>query len=131
MLNAFRKTQAYRKRRIQLLYFFLCQAPDFFNQPGFIQRSNLFQKDNGRLFQPTLLRHYANMGGQVRFGFAGSDRSHDHRRRKPVALIVLHNDNGPYAPLFAANHRRELCQIDFTSLNHLVHLRLLFCRYTT
>ena len=88
---------------------------------NFVQRSDLFQQDDGIPRQSAALRGQCDMGGQLGLAQLRGDGGGDDRRAVAVAGVVLHDEHRPHTALFAAHHGAEIGIIDVAASDACIH----------
>lgn len=104
----------------------IIQMTNLFFQPLFIDGADLLQQDDRIFGQGIFSRGKGDMGWQLCLIHLGGDGGTDDGRAVFVAYVILHDENGADAPLFAAHHRAQVCKINIsTSDDHRLTLRCL------
>ena len=107
-----------KKRRVQPDADFQCvvdplhrsrlEVADAIPQAGAVDGAELLQQGNGFLGQPTVLAD-GDMGGQLRFLRLPGDGADDDGGAEMIANVVLQNEDGPNAALFAPDNGGQVC----------------------
>lgn len=98
------QTQADHQRFVDPIHHFLIQMGDFVGQTLFINRANLLQQNHRVPIKPVGFGVDLHMGGQLGLLNLSGNRGDDHGGAKPIAYIVLDDQNRPDPTLFRSNH---------------------------
>src|SRR5574344_63889 len=88
---------------------------DIFANTPLVDRFQLLKQYNGRTIKTTGAFNVIVSWEISPFVAARGDRRDDERRTEEVACVVLENDYGACAALFAADIRVKICEVDIAS----------------
>ena len=102
------ETETDRQRAIHFVHRDGVQMPHFFSQPLFVERPNLFQKNDRIPAQPVVRRIHAYVRRQIRLSEFWSYCGGNHGRTVLVSEVILNYQNRSNASLFRSDNGAQI-----------------------